>query len=237
MEVGDAGRHQAYKSFDAAAQLLLGISAEEFVARFNAGEYKDVDVDPGVVEVLMLAPRSVNLREARFCPSGRRVLCKKRSFERYAIPTCTFRAPPLSFPITACRLALSQPGSAIVMNGSQLLLYFQHTFSVPKSEDGLFDVTSEGYAYAVLERQAKGKAEELFAYHWHPLSTPNRKTAHLHIGAGGHSPRKHLPTGRVSIESVVELVISDYGVQPCVLDWQLTLTTNRLRFEAQRRWA
>jgi len=52
---------QAYASFDAASQYFLGIPADEFVERFKAGAYSPTDDYPGVVEVLMLAPSSIDL--------------------------------------------------------------------------------------------------------------------------------------------------------------------------------
>lgn len=52
---------QAHASFEAAAQYFLGISAEAFVERLQAGAYQPADEHPGVIEVLMLAPDSLRL--------------------------------------------------------------------------------------------------------------------------------------------------------------------------------
>lgn len=54
-KVRELTREEALKLFDNAARHYLGISAEEFLCRWDAGEFADND-RPEVVSVWMLSP-------------------------------------------------------------------------------------------------------------------------------------------------------------------------------------
>ena len=47
---------EAREEFDAQARRRLGISGEEFLRRWDAGEYPDPDGDPDVIWMAMLLP-------------------------------------------------------------------------------------------------------------------------------------------------------------------------------------
>jgi hypothetical protein len=51
------------------------------------------------------------------------------------------------------------------------------------------------------------------------------------------SSRAHIPTGRVSLESVIELLIQDFGVVPLSADWPATLATSRSHLHQWRSWS
>jgi hypothetical protein len=51
------------------------------------------------------------------------------------------------------------------------------------------------------------------------------------------SSKAHVPTGRVSLESVIELLIQDFGVVPLRPDWQAALATSRSQFHQWRSWS
>jgi hypothetical protein len=55
IEVVELSREQGRAMLDRAAQENLGISADEFLAKWDAGEYEDTD-DPAVTRVAMLIP-------------------------------------------------------------------------------------------------------------------------------------------------------------------------------------
>ncbi len=46
---------EARKAFDAEARLYLGMSGEEFIAKWDAGEFQDPD-QPNIIHVALLLP-------------------------------------------------------------------------------------------------------------------------------------------------------------------------------------
>jgi hypothetical protein len=60
---------------------------------------------------------------------------------------------------------------------------------------------------------------------------------HLQYGAGlGRSEfeRAHLPTGRVTVQDFVRLLIGDFAVPPGRDDWEAALQESRREFESDR---
>jgi hypothetical protein len=55
IEVVEATQEEGRAMLDRAAQEVLGISGEEFLVRWDAGEYEDSD-DPAITRVAMLIP-------------------------------------------------------------------------------------------------------------------------------------------------------------------------------------
>lgn len=55
IEVVEATQQEGQEMLDRAAQEVLGISGEEFLARWDAGEYAHSD-DPAITRVAMLIP-------------------------------------------------------------------------------------------------------------------------------------------------------------------------------------
>jgi hypothetical protein len=60
---------------------------------------------------------------------------------------------------------------------------------------------------------------EVLSFQWHPGGRSPVTWPHLHLGAGAEVGRAeltsaHLPTGRVAIEEVLGLAISELGVEP-----------------------
>ena len=47
---------QSWELFDRATRHYLGLSGEEFFARWESGAYEDPDAEPGVMSVVMLLP-------------------------------------------------------------------------------------------------------------------------------------------------------------------------------------
>ncbi len=97
--------------------------------------------------------------------------------------------------------------------------------------DERFRVDVMRYAYEFLDREER----ELFAYHWHPAGVSPVRFPHLHlprvslIAPTGGSPlgglseigigKAHFPTGPISLEGVIGLLIRDFGVVPRRRDW------------------
>lgn len=55
VEVAEATRDEGLAMLDRAAREVLGISGEDFLARWDAGDYEAAD-DPAITRVAMLIP-------------------------------------------------------------------------------------------------------------------------------------------------------------------------------------
>jgi hypothetical protein len=132
-------------------------------------------------------------------------------------------------------------GNAARLGGeSKLMLRFVQHYGVVEAagERGPWKASIEQYAYALEDRESR----ELLAYHWHPATTARIAWPHLHMGpaAGVRDEllqRAHLPTGRVSFEDFLSLVIRDLGVKPRRRDWEQVLRQTQRAFERYRTWA
>jgi hypothetical protein len=104
-------------------------------------------------------------------------------------------------------------------------------------EAGMWRVSTRAYMYEI--QTASG--ELVWSYHWHPTSRV--QSPHAHIGStqlarnAVLSNKAHYPTGRISLESVVRNLITDYGVTPMREDWVKTLEIRETDFEAYRSWS
>jgi hypothetical protein len=84
---------------------------------------------------------------------------------------------------------------------------------------------------------------EVILFHWHPDGKSTQQAPHLHVGSSQLTPasvvsrRTHVPTGRVALEAVLELLIRDFGVVPLRTDWEVSLTKSRRTFEQWRTWS
>ena len=123
--------------------------------------------------------------------------------------------------------------------GTKLSLFFSQNYSVNRvvvGEPG-WKVKTEGYIYRLDDESGA----EIMSYHWHP-SMKYPKFPHLHLKKGAAVAREelkssHIPTGRISIESVVEFLIKEFHVMPRYPDWKLAVDENHGLFEKDRTWA
>lgn len=102
---------------------------------------------------------------------------------------------------------------------------------------GPWKVQTAGYLYAVDD----GERREILAYHWHPEGPSTITTPHLHLGPGAEIsrpdlPAAHLPSGRVSVEEVIRLLIVHLGVAPLRDDWRDIVDEAQAQHEAWRTW-
>lgn len=95
-------------------------------------------------------------------------------------------------------------------------------------QSGPYNVRTTEYVYQIATRDQ----DELLAYHWTPEAPIDfRLYPHFHIGLVSiakdapipHFHKLHLPTGRVSLEGVIRLLIDDLGVQPRRQYWRAIL--------------
>jgi hypothetical protein len=96
------------------------------------------------------------------------------------------------------------------------------------------------YAYQVLTRGG----EELLAFHWTPQADVRyyRTHPHLHVGSVlisgdapiANVPKLHIPTGVISLASVIRLLIEELGVRSRRDNWREILTTGEEAFNRYR---
>lgn len=125
-------------------------------------------------------------------------------------------------------------------------LSFSQRFKIVQDdaiEDGPYRVHTQEYWYQF----ELDDGVELLAFHWTPETGDARQKRypHLHVGAAlllpdtpilpGQLHKRHIPTGRVSVESVVRFAIEELGVQPIVSDWSDVLDQGQAQFDAFRR--
>ncbi len=83
-----------------------------------------------------------------------------------------------------------------------------------------YRIQTTEYSYQILTRSGS----ELLAFHWTPLADgPGYRThSHMHVGnvlLADNAPiqnfhKLHIPTARVSVESVIRMLIEEFGVRP-----------------------
>jgi hypothetical protein len=88
-------------------------------------------------------------------------------------------------------------------------------------------------AYDYRLSQAADESE-LLSWHWHPQT--GVPFPHLHVATADWSRRRHVPSGRVSVEAVLRLLIGELGVPPRRQDWASVLDESEARFIKHRRW-
>lgn len=127
---------------------------------------------------------------------------------------------------------LTFPGGAVPIGGDGLHFRFVQRFKLKK-------VSTTYYSYAV---EGEG-AEEIIGYHWHPSSTSRISYPHLHLGNGAkvgraelESAKAHLPTGRVGIEEIVNLLIETFKVPTRRVDHANVLRDNFSKFIKFASW-
>lgn len=96
---------------------------------------------------------------------------------------------------------------------------------------GHYRINTLAYTYILTGEDDK----EIFAYQWQPKGKV--KTLHLHLAWLGR--KFHFPTGRISIEQVIRLLITEFKAKPRQqhkTDWHRILDYTQGRFERFRSW-
>jgi hypothetical protein len=102
---------------------------------------------------------------------------------------------------------------------------------------GQFKIHTLGYVYTVS--LADNIDQGLTFFHWHPR---DRQDPHVHLrtddpnattAEGVHG--LHIPTGRVSFETVVRFLIDEFAVRPAS-GWEKRLEVNEDLFRRHRTW-
>lgn len=126
----------------------------------------------------------------------------------------------------------------------ELLLRLVHLYTVVMlsndGQRGSHAVSTSFYQYRILDREES----EIVVYHWEPEGISPVRTPHLHVPAAPsivlpqragsrrttektHLGGLHLPTGRIGIADIAELLIRDFEVVPRREDWETVLRENR----------
>lgn len=115
----------------------------------------------------------------------------------------------------------------------RLRLQIIHAYKVTEEPAG-WTAHTRAYFYHVYANDGR----EFVAFHWHPgrgrvaLPHAHFKTLDDPIPMG----KAHIPTGRVSLEAVVRLLIAELAVQPIRQDWERVLSRTERRFIELRSW-
>ncbi len=154
-----------------------------------------------------------------------------RPSRNYYTPAAT--AHEIAFQVLPPPLQMSVPSV------QTLALNIAHAYRIIESDapGAPWQVTTAGYAYG-LELADDQTGREIIVFHWHPHEQ-TVTIPHIHLEAGaqlGFAPlaNAHVPSGRVTLESVVRLAI-DLGARPRRRNWEDILTATEKAFEARRR--
>jgi hypothetical protein len=122
------------------------------------------------------------------------------------------------------------------LRATEFGLSFSQQYRLVQAQDTqLWRAQTRGYFYTVYDCSGDNP-QEIFSYQWHPQTSVI--FPHVHFKKGEpRIARAHLPTGRISIESVVEFLILDLKVRPNRDDWSDTVRVNREIFEKYRSWS
>jgi hypothetical protein len=121
--------------------------------------------------------------------------------------------------------------------GDVIYLKLRQQFHVVRDENAprsrQLRVSTAAYFYQLDDSSGR----EMASWHWHPgtgLAYP-----HVHVAGGVLPKQSHLPTGRVSMESVLRLLLTDLQVPPTrshAHDYEKILAKVEGDFIGHRSW-
>lgn len=133
-------------------------------------------------------------------------------------------------------------GEPVMLSGERrirLASLFAYRIEKAQGERDPWKARTTAY-YHVLEDE---DGREILAYHWHPSQGSTQSFfPHLHIGTGigaslGEVHKYHIPTGRIAVEDVLRLAITEFGVESQRADWKEVLGEAQEAYEAWRTWS
>ena len=132
------------------------------------------------------------------------------------------------YPSPAPHRLTMNSGLPVALGGpSHLMLRLQQFYRVDETgSPGVpWRVAVIEYYYAVLNSEE----QEVLLYHWHPRGSSSVTTPHLHLKQGaqvGHPEVRgaHLPTGAVSLNAILRVLIAEMGVSQLRPDWESILS-------------
>jgi len=110
----------------------------------------------------------------------------------------------------------------------QILLSQQYEIIPFEGERGPWKVRTLAYNYSLYEGEGV-----ILGYHCHPSDRVPYPHAHIYCS---ELPRHHLPTGRVSVEQILRMTATEFGVDPLNRDWEAVLAETQAAFETWQTW-
>ena len=135
------------------------------------------------------------------------------------------------YPSPQPHVATLNRGLRVALRGPRrvgLIASLQYRVVQGPGQRGLWSPRTVDYVYGLTDAQRR----EILAYHRHPDGHPIA-WPHLHVGPGSGadqaalSHKAHLPTGRVALEDVVRLAITEFDVPPRRAGWEAALAQAR----------
>jgi hypothetical protein len=158
----------------------------------------------------------------------RRALSCVTNAELYVSPASSEDARALKMRVDPLRLQSSEVPGGLLLRLRQQFRSVRDP-GAPRGER--WHVSTVAYDYRINRADS---GSELLSWHWHP--TTGVPFPHLHVAADALSRRVHVPTGRVSIEAVVRMLLGELGVSPKRPKWEQVLAASERPFLKYRRW-
>ncbi len=133
----------------------------------------------------------------------------------------------------------TEPGHAKLRGPRPLILEIVHHYRVVEDDTirGPYKVSTSGYVYELKIPEGP----RVVAYRWHPSEPGGPPFPHMHVGPGTGAEkafdRSHFPTGRISLEQVLRLAITDFDVETRRVDWADVLDASQADYEEWRIWS
>lgn len=129
----------------------------------------------------------------------------------------------------------SRPADVATVSGATMSVHVAFSFVLRRNPRRGLHVTTTRYFFTLSTADER----EIVAYHWHPQNQ-SVTYPHLHIGsargAGDVATRAHYPTGRVTLEMFVRMLINEFNVEPLEPDWVKILAATERKHERRRSW-
>ena len=128
----------------------------------------------------------------------------------------TYQPAPVPHSVT-----MNSGDPVLLLGDSRLSIAFYQHYTVEDSEQGHpLQVSVRRYSYEIHDADGK----EVLLYHWHPDGNSRVKIPHLHLEQGAKVGRTevrdaHLPTGEVSFNAFLRMLIEEMGVRELRTDW------------------
>lgn len=130
---------------------------------------------------------------------------------------------PTAFQVQIARPEADEIKLLRLRGGASLLLDVRQRLLLDDVDEDAASPLLVAYLYRLLV-STEERYSELIAFHWTPkVEPPQRRYPHLHVGsvvtAGSHFRPKdfnrlHIPTGPVTLESVLLFAVEELGVEP-----------------------
>ena len=118
-------------------------------------------------------------------------------------------------------------GEPVSLRGpSRFQLALRQSFiAVDSGQGSSWHVVVRSFSYEIHDSEGR----EVLLYHWHPRGNSPVATPHLHLEQGAQVGRSevrdaHLPTGDVSLNAILRVLIEEMGVRPLRPDWDSILS-------------